>query len=155
MFLPINYPGRAAPVAELTGQRLLDGERSNVLQHLQQLFTPGEVVLFSWVEWLREQEHLWHDEESKQQQQAEEEEPTAGQAEPLAEVCILPSSGVWAAMSGDPTTFAQLHSFLLAQAASACCRLLVALSSGQVAQACLKQTSCMGRRSQSGSPPFR
>ena len=61
MFLPINYPGRAAPVAELTGQRLLDGERSNVLQHLQQLFTPGEVVLFSWVEWLREQEHLWHD----------------------------------------------------------------------------------------------
>ena len=147
MFLPINYPGRAAPVAELTGQRLLDGERSNVLQHLQQLFTPGEVVLFSWVEWLREQEHLWHDEESKQQQQAE--------AEPLSEVCILPSSGVWAAMSGDPTTFAQLHSFLLAQAASACCRLLVALSSGQVAQACLKQTSCMGRRSQSGSPPFR
>eukprot|EP00891_Asterochloris_glomerata_P005293 jgi/Astpho2/5293/Aster-x1287 len=85
VFLPINYPGRAAPVAELTGQRLLDGERSNVLQHLQQLFTPGEVVLFSWVEWLREQEHLWHDEESKQQQQAEEEEPTAGQAEPLAE----------------------------------------------------------------------
>ena len=112
LFLPSSYPGTAAPVAELAGQRLPDGERTGVLQHLQQLFRPGEVVLFSWIEWLREQEHLWVDEESEQQQPAdeEEEEPAAGRAEPTPEVRILPSPGVWAALSGGPTTSAQLHS---------------------------------------------
>ena len=67
-----------------------------MLQHLQHLFTPGEVVLFSWIEWLREQEHLWADEGSEQQQQAEEEagEPAADQEQPSAGVRILPSLGV-------------------------------------------------------------
>ena len=112
VFLSSDYPGRAAPIAELTGQRLPDGERANVLRHLQQLFIPGEVVLFSWIEWLREQEHLWVGEQSEQQQLAEEkaEDSAAGRAEPSVEVRILPSPGVWAAMSGGATTFAQLHS---------------------------------------------
>ncbi|KAK9814487.1 hypothetical protein WJX72_006663 [[Myrmecia] bisecta] len=57
--LPANYPSQAPPVAELLGARLASDLQPWAVQQLEALFTPGEVVLYNWVEWLKEQEILW------------------------------------------------------------------------------------------------
>ncbi|KAG2444222.1 hypothetical protein HYH02_009160 [Chlamydomonas schloesseri] len=57
--LPADYPTSAAPIAELFGNHLSDDVLSWAARQLEEMFSPGEVVLYNWVEWLKEQELLW------------------------------------------------------------------------------------------------
>ncbi|GIL51831.1 hypothetical protein Vafri_7742 [Volvox africanus] len=57
--LPSDYPSSSCPVAALYGSHLSDDVLAWAVKQLETLFTPGDVVLYNWVEWLREQEILW------------------------------------------------------------------------------------------------
>ncbi|GLI69689.1 hypothetical protein VaNZ11_014377 [Volvox africanus] len=57
--LPSDYPSSSCPVAALYGDHLSDDVLAWAVKQLATLFTPGDVVLYNWVEWLREQEIFW------------------------------------------------------------------------------------------------
>ncbi|GIL71208.1 hypothetical protein Vretifemale_1804 [Volvox reticuliferus] len=85
--LPSDYPSSSCPVAVLYGSHLSDDVLAWAVKQLEKLFTPGDVVLYIWVEWLREQEILWAVPSapsqqwlnSRQQQQQLEEEGAEGE----------------------------------------------------------------------------
>ncbi|KAF9182073.1 hypothetical protein BGZ51_004982 [Haplosporangium sp. Z 767] len=59
VYFPLDYPDtESAPVHEIVSiyygaQRLTDDMIQEINQGLDQCFVPGEVVVFSWIEWLR------------------------------------------------------------------------------------------------------
>ncbi|CAL8470948.1 g10490 [Coccomyxa elongata] len=57
--LPDAYPSSAAPILELNGGCASGHERQAAAQHLERMFEPGAVVLYTWASWLLEQPHLW------------------------------------------------------------------------------------------------
>ncbi|KAK9901299.1 hypothetical protein WJX75_004648 [Coccomyxa subellipsoidea] len=57
--LPETYPSAAAPVLELYGGCTSEHECQVAAQHLEGMFEPGEVVLYTWASTLLEQPHLW------------------------------------------------------------------------------------------------
>lgn len=57
--LPSNYPSSSAPIPEVHGPHLSDDVKAWVVTELESQFTAGEVALYTWVEWLKEQQHLW------------------------------------------------------------------------------------------------
>ncbi|GIM16024.1 hypothetical protein Vretimale_18700, partial [Volvox reticuliferus] len=76
----LTTPACGAPLPY--GSHLSDDVLAWAVKQLEKLFTPGDVVLYIWVEWLREQEILWAVPAApsqqwlnsrKQQQQLEEE----------------------------------------------------------------------------------
>jgi hypothetical protein len=59
--LPADYPSASPPVAEVAAPHLEPGAAAAAAAQLDALFAPGEVVLFAWFEWLREQHEAWQD----------------------------------------------------------------------------------------------
>ncbi|PNW85773.1 hypothetical protein CHLRE_03g206000v5 [Chlamydomonas reinhardtii] len=57
--LPSDYPASSPPIAELFGSHLSDDLLGWAARQMETMFTPGEVVLYQFVEWLKEQELLW------------------------------------------------------------------------------------------------
>ncbi|KAL6755373.1 ribosomal protein S5 domain 2-type protein [Haematococcus lacustris] len=57
--MPDSYPSSSPPVAQLHATHLSDDVCQAACAHLQQLWAPGEVVVHTWVEWLKEQRHLF------------------------------------------------------------------------------------------------
>ncbi len=57
--LPASYPSTSAPILEISAPHLNDGLTSWAAAHLDSLFQPGEVVLFTYIEWLKEQSELY------------------------------------------------------------------------------------------------
>lgn len=57
--LPPAYPSAVAPIPEIHGPHLSNDVRAWIVRELESQFTPGEVVLYTWTEWLKEQQHLW------------------------------------------------------------------------------------------------
>lgn len=53
--LPEDYPSASAPVLQLSREGIDEGILSDAALQMAKMFVPGEVVLFTWVEWLREQ----------------------------------------------------------------------------------------------------
>ncbi|GFR40828.1 hypothetical protein Agub_g1303, partial [Astrephomene gubernaculifera] len=56
--LPSDYPSTSCPIPELYGSHLSDDVLTWTARQLEGMFVPGEVALYNWVEWLREQEEL-------------------------------------------------------------------------------------------------
>ncbi|KAL6755375.1 hypothetical protein V8C86DRAFT_222037 [Haematococcus lacustris] len=59
ILMPDSYPSSSPPVAQLHATHLSDDVCQAACAHLQQLWAPGEVVVHTWVEWLKEQRHLF------------------------------------------------------------------------------------------------
>ncbi|KAG0559273.1 hypothetical protein M758_10G090900 [Ceratodon purpureus] len=61
--LPESYPSASCPVAELHASWLSENSRRQVVEMLTSLYEEavGEVVVFRWVEWLKEQDWLWEE----------------------------------------------------------------------------------------------
>ncbi|KAK9809382.1 hypothetical protein WJX73_010525 [Symbiochloris irregularis] len=57
--LPASYPSVDPPIVRLLSDHLQDPALTRATQELGKLFTPGEVVIYEWLEWLRAQESLW------------------------------------------------------------------------------------------------
>ncbi|EFJ41263.1 hypothetical protein VOLCADRAFT_119765 [Volvox carteri f. nagariensis] len=71
--LPYDYPSLSCPVAVLYGNHLSDDVLSWAVKQMEAMFTPGEVVLYNWVEWLREQhDMLWAVPSVRQQAQKQQ-----------------------------------------------------------------------------------
>ncbi|KAG2483524.1 hypothetical protein HYH03_017631 [Edaphochlamys debaryana] len=58
--LPASYPSTSPPVAEVYGNHLSDDVRAWAVRELEKMWSPGEVCLYNWVEWLKEAELLWN-----------------------------------------------------------------------------------------------
>ncbi|KXZ45200.1 hypothetical protein GPECTOR_57g490 [Gonium pectorale] len=76
--LPPDYPSASAPVAELYGGHLSDDVLQWAARQLESQFAPGEVALYNWVEWLKEQELLWSAPAGPQQQQQQQQRGGGG-----------------------------------------------------------------------------
>jgi RWD domain/Uncharacterized protein family UPF0029 len=79
--IPEAYPSSNMPVYEITsvycGTQKIDASvREEIDANLKAMFVPGEVVLFEWINWLKEYLDTTYPEE-KQQQEEEEEEKQA------------------------------------------------------------------------------
>lgn len=61
--LPESYPSASCPVAELHAPWLSENSRRRVVESFTGLYeeSVGEVVVFRWVEWLKEQDWLWEE----------------------------------------------------------------------------------------------
>lgn len=61
--LPESYPSASSPVAELHAPWLSENTRRRLVEMLTNLYeeSVGEVVVFRWVEWLKEQDWLWEE----------------------------------------------------------------------------------------------
>ncbi|KAL3135682.1 hypothetical protein ABBQ38_006154 [Trebouxia sp. C0009 RCD-2024] len=57
--LPPDYPISAPPIPELAAPHLSDDVKACVIAELEAQFAAGEVVLYTWVEWLKDQQQLW------------------------------------------------------------------------------------------------
>ncbi|GBF95123.1 hypothetical protein Rsub_07707 [Raphidocelis subcapitata] len=68
---PAGYPSASAPVAELSGPQLPPGLAAEAAAQLEALFVPGEVVLFSWFEWVRDRLEAWLEGERRQREARE------------------------------------------------------------------------------------
>jgi len=51
---PTNYPSKECPVFTVGSMWLTEKQISQLSDHLKNLFFPGEVVVYSWADWLRE-----------------------------------------------------------------------------------------------------
>eukprot|EP00026_Physarum_polycephalum_P011124 Phypoly_transcript_11324.p1 GENE.Phypoly_transcript_11324~~Phypoly_transcript_11324.p1 ORF type:complete len:367 (+),score=55.34 Phypoly_transcript_11324:83-1183(+) len=51
---PTDYPSKECPVFTVAGMWLTEKQISQLSDHLRCLFVPGEVVVYSWADWLRE-----------------------------------------------------------------------------------------------------
>ncbi|KAM3579769.1 hypothetical protein VKS41_007853 [Umbelopsis sp. WA50703] len=57
--VPDSYPSTAMPVYEITSMycgthKISDDVRKQIHDHLSTMFEPGQVVLFEWIDWLKE-----------------------------------------------------------------------------------------------------
>eukprot|EP00884_Botryococcus_braunii_P006220 jgi/Botrbrau1/1559/Bobra.0107s0046.1 len=73
--LPADYPSRSPPVLQIRGSRLSAGQAEWAHSELQTLFCAGEEVLFTWAQWLRDNEHLWKGPEAQQKEPDQESVP--------------------------------------------------------------------------------
>jgi hypothetical protein len=55
IFLPELYPSESPPVFELRCDLFDSSTVSEMARHLTEMFTPGEVVLYAWIEFLQEE----------------------------------------------------------------------------------------------------
>mmetsp|Transcript_26004 Transcript_26004/g.70456 ORF Transcript_26004/g.70456 Transcript_26004/m.70456 type:complete len:327 (+) Transcript_26004:117-1097(+) len=72
--LPPSYPSSCPPVADLVvGPHCPPDLVNSALEGLSSKFVPGEVVLYDWVEWLKEEHsHLYQLPQQQQQQQGDQ-----------------------------------------------------------------------------------
>uniref|UniRef100_A0A383W0K8 RWD domain-containing protein n=1 Tax=Tetradesmus obliquus TaxID=3088 RepID=A0A383W0K8_TETOB len=68
--LPAAYPSAVGPVLELDAPHLPQQQLVAAVAEMEAMFCPGDVCLFTQVEWLREQLQQWQEEEQQQQQLA-------------------------------------------------------------------------------------
>lgn len=59
VFLPATYPSTSPPVYQVSSvycgpRRVDDGMLQTIEREFQSMFTPGQVVLFEWITWLRD-----------------------------------------------------------------------------------------------------
>ena len=54
-----DYPSKDAPLTELDAPHLPLETQSWLQEQLGARFCAGEVVLYAWIAWLQEQEHVW------------------------------------------------------------------------------------------------
>ncbi|CAK0782548.1 hypothetical protein CVIRNUC_005766 [Coccomyxa viridis] len=64
VYLPETYPSSSPPVVELHGSAISADQQAEAIQHLDEIFQPGEVVLFELLAWLQEQEQYWRAEDA-------------------------------------------------------------------------------------------
>lgn len=57
--LPVDYPSSSPPVAEIDAPSWPPGDAEAAAALLAELFAPGEVVLFAWLEAVRERQAAW------------------------------------------------------------------------------------------------
>lgn len=77
--IPESYPSSTMPVYEITsvycGTQKIDASvREEIDTNLKAMFVPGEVVLFEWINWLKEFLDTTYPEEEQQQQQLEKQQ---------------------------------------------------------------------------------
>ncbi|WIA39666.1 hypothetical protein OEZ86_005732 [Tetradesmus obliquus] len=65
--LPAAYPSAVGPVLELDAPHLPQQQLVAAVAEMEAMFCPGDVCLFTQVEWLREQLQQWQEEEQQQQ----------------------------------------------------------------------------------------
>ncbi|GAB4820721.1 hypothetical protein N2152v2_007767 [Parachlorella kessleri] len=80
-YLPDSYPSLTPPVFELRSDYLPGGVVEELIRELEAAFSPGEVVLFTWIEHLRER---WLELAPGPQQEAEQDLPGHAGAEALS-----------------------------------------------------------------------
>lgn len=76
---PESYPSESCPVVELNASWFSENSRRRVVAMFASLFEEavGEVVVFRWVEWLKEQDWLWEEARSWVQEHAPPIEPVS------------------------------------------------------------------------------
>eukprot|EP00879_Flechtneria_rotunda_P025762 GHRR01027407.1.p1 GENE.GHRR01027407.1~~GHRR01027407.1.p1 ORF type:complete len:239 (+),score=83.36 GHRR01027407.1:278-994(+) len=58
-FLPVSYPSAAGPVFEIEAPHVASHLLAAAVSEMEGMFSPGEVCLFTCIEWLREQLPQW------------------------------------------------------------------------------------------------
>ncbi|KAG2175919.1 hypothetical protein INT44_000397 [Umbelopsis vinacea] len=85
--IPEVYPSSTPPVYEITsvycGTQKIDASvREEIDTNFKAMFVPGEVVLFEWINWLKDYLDTTYPEEQQEVQQPEDTEPTKDAVEP-------------------------------------------------------------------------